>query len=227
MLRNSARFSWMLLLLAGAGLSVAAAVVLAQLPRQPAAPPRYRAILRYHIPAPRDQHVMQYDAMIEHLEKVGFEFDPPLAKRPDTDREDRSKNRMEGFIAPDKAQRILENRSVASLMLLPEDFKLQDGEPDQPVYVRLELPSGLATDRQRELFEQVRALLGLQQFREAVGYDHRGYSGKPFSRLVGTVPAARLDNLLGQKLDEIEIAAKLQHRMFADRMVRGEESAEV
>src|SRR6266480_4688239 len=130
MLRNPVRLSWMFLLLVGAGLLVGTAVVPAQLPKQPAMPAKYRAILRYHIPAPRDQHVMQYDAMVERLEQLGFEFDPPLAKRPDTDREDRSKNRMEGFIAPDNARRILENRSIASLMLLPEDFKLDDGQPD-------------------------------------------------------------------------------------------------
>src|SRR2546426_256569 len=105
MFRNAARLPCLFLVLAGIGLLVGTAVVPAQLPKQPALPAKYRAILRYHIPAPRDQHVMQYDAMIEHLEKVGFEFDPPLAKRPDTDREDRSKNRMEGFIVPDKAQR--------------------------------------------------------------------------------------------------------------------------
>jgi hypothetical protein len=196
MLRNSPRSTWLFLLLAGGGLLVAAAMVPAQLPKQPSTPPRYRVILRYDIPAPRDQHVEQYDAMIEHLAKLGFEFDPPLAKRPETDREDRSKNRMEGFIASAKVLRILDNRSVASIMFYPDDMKLDGVPPDQPVWVRLELASGLSVDRQRELFEQVRALLSLQQFREAVGYDNRGYSGKPFSRLVGTVPAARLDTLL-------------------------------
>jgi hypothetical protein len=200
-----------ILLLGGLALLIATAVVPAQLPTQPAVSPKYRAILRYHIAAPRDQHVLQYDAMIEHLAGLGFQFDPPLGKRPETDREDRSKNRMKGTIEPEKARpkdaaaltpeqwrvkyirRLLDNVSIASLMLLPEGFKLEEG---QPAYVRLELPSGLATNRQRELFEQVRALLGLQQFREAVGYDHRGYTGKPFTRLVGTVPAVRLDNLL-------------------------------
>jgi hypothetical protein len=205
------RVSFTLLLLAALGILIGTAVVPAQLPQQPAVPPKYRAILRYHIPAPRDQHVMQYDAMIAHLESLGFQFDPALEKRSETDREDRGKNRMEGFIEPEKSRpknepaltpeqwrvkyirKLLDNQSIASLMLLPEDFKLEEG---QPVYVRLELPSGLDIDRQRELFEQVRALLGLQQFREAVGYDQRGYTGKPFTRLVGTVPALRLDNLL-------------------------------
>ena len=30
-----------------------------------------------------------------------------------------------------------------------------------------------------------------------------------------------------QTLDEIEVAAELQHRMLADRMMRGEEGAEI
>jgi hypothetical protein len=195
MSRIAARPAWTFWFLAGAGLIAGAAVLPAQLPRQPAPPGKYRVILRYDIPAPRDPHVVQYDAMIRHLQSLGFEFDPPLAKRPDTDREDRSKNRMEGFIAPDKALRILEDPSVASMILIPDDVKLPD-QPDQPVLVRLELAGGLLPERQRELSDQVRGLLGFHQFREAVGYDHRGRSGQPFTRLVGTVPAGRLETLL-------------------------------
>jgi hypothetical protein len=165
-------------------------------PKQPRPPDKYRVVLRYDIPAPRDPHVAQYDAMIEHLQKLDFEFDPPLDKRPETDREDRSKNRMKGIIAPAKALRLLDNLSIASVLLIPDDLKLDDAAPDQPAYVRIELVSGLATDRQRELYEQVRAMLTLQGFREATGYDHRGYTSKPFSRLVGTVPYGKLDNLL-------------------------------
>jgi hypothetical protein len=168
----------------------------AQLPKQPKPPDQFRVSLRYDIPAPRDQHVAQYDAMVEHLEKVGFVFDPPLEKRPDTDREDRSKNRMNGFVKPAKALDLLRNVNIASLLLVPEDMKLTDTPPDQPIFVRLELSSGLATDRQRELFDQARAMLTLQQFQEAVGYDHRGYAGRLFSRVVGTIPYAKLDNLL-------------------------------
>jgi hypothetical protein len=173
-----------------------APITSAQTPKQPRPPAKYRALLRYDIPTPRDPHVAQYDAMIDFLKRLGFEFDPPLDQRPETDREDRSKNRMKGWIAPARALQLLDNVSIASVMLIPNDFKLDDAAPDQPVWIRLQLPSGLATDRQRELYEQVRALLTLQQFREAVAYDHRGYSGQPFTRLVGTIPYARLDNLL-------------------------------
>jgi hypothetical protein len=184
------------ILAAGTILTLGTTTASAQLPKQPKPPAKFRVVLRYDIPAPRDQHVAQYDAMVDHLDKIGFEFDPPLEKRPDTDREDRSKNRMKGFIVPDKILRILDSPSIASVRIVPDDVKLDEAPPEQPVFVRIELASGLATDRQRELFEQVRAMLGLQQFKEAVGYDHRGYSGRPFSRLVGTVPYGQLDNLL-------------------------------
>ena len=175
---------------------LAVAMVPAQGPKQPLLPPKYHVILRYNIPAPRDQHVAQYDAMIAHLEKLKFEFVPPLAKRPETDREDRTKNRMEGFITPDKVRFLLDNPSIASVLIFPDDIKLEDLPPADPVHIRIELASGLDLDRQRELFEQSRALLTLQKFQEAVGYDHRGYTRKPFSRLVGTIPAAGLETLL-------------------------------
>jgi hypothetical protein len=45
-------------------------------PPQPPPPAKYKVTLRYYIPAPRDQHVMQYDAMIRHLKGLDFEFDP-------------------------------------------------------------------------------------------------------------------------------------------------------
>jgi hypothetical protein len=111
------RFCWLFLLLVAPTAS-------AQMPKQPKPPAKYRVDLRYDIPAPRDAHVAQYDAFIDFLEKLGFEFDPPLAQRPEADREDRGKNRMQGWIVPTKARRLLESISVASVMLIPDDFKL-------------------------------------------------------------------------------------------------------
>src|SRR5579863_8174059 len=69
---------------------------------QPPAPPppaSYQIILRYDITAARDQHVVQYDALIEHLKRLGFAFKPPLDQMPATDREDRSQNHLKGTIA--------------------------------------------------------------------------------------------------------------------------------
>src|SRR5207237_9895100 len=87
---------------------------LAQAAQPPGPPPpaKYQVVLRYRIAAARDQHVVQYDAMIDHLRKLGFEFNPPLDQAPDTDREDRSKNYLRGAIASDRFVRILADASA-------------------------------------------------------------------------------------------------------------------
>src|SRR5438067_7262255 len=66
-------------------------------PLQPPRPARYQVVLRYDIPAARDQHVVQYDALIDYLKKLAFAFEPSLDKLPETDREDRSKNYLRGY----------------------------------------------------------------------------------------------------------------------------------
>ena len=177
-----------------------AALLLFGLPAmaQPPAPPspeKYQVLLRYRITSPRDQHVVQYDALVDHLQGLKFAFEPPLEKNPETDREDRSKNYFKGIIAAEKLLNILHNPNVVSVLAMPLDFKLPE-EMDKPVRVRLELAGGLGTDRQRELTGQVKALLAVLNFREAIGYDHHGYSRRPFTRIVGTVPAGRLELLL-------------------------------
>jgi hypothetical protein len=164
-------------------------------PAQPPPPDKYKVKLRYEIRSARDQHVALYDAMVEYLKSLDFTFEPPLAERPNTDREDPTKERMEGQLAAAKALRLLGNPSIATILLVPDDFKLPD-EADKPVHVRLQLASGFLTDRQRELAEQVLVLLTRLGFREAVGYDNRGYDERPFSRIVGTIPRGRLDDLL-------------------------------
>jgi hypothetical protein len=164
-------------------------------PANPPPPDKYKAAVRYYIPAQRDQHVALYKAMIGHLDKLGFEFQPKLKPFPNTDYEDPNKNILTGFVAPDKALACLRNPSVAALLLMPANFQIPD-DPTAPVRVRLELASGFPEPRQVVLSNQVRALLGQLDFRESVGYDNRGYSGRPFTRLVGTIPAEHLDTLL-------------------------------
>src|SRR6185312_14457428 len=50
--------------------------------------------------------------------------------------------------------------------------------------------------RQRELAEQTLVLLRALGFREAVGYDNRGYDDRPFSRIVGAIGRGKLETLL-------------------------------
>lgn len=177
-----------------AGLLLPFAVLGQDRPAQPPAPARYRVLIRYHIIAPRDPHVLLYDALVEHLKSLDFAFIPPLEEHPKTDREDQGKNMLEGTIDAGKVRAILQNPSVAGLLLAPPDFKMPDG--NQPVGVRLDLVDGLPLDRQRLLADQIRVLLGEQGFREATEYDHRGVLGRPFSRLEGVLPADNVPNLL-------------------------------
>jgi hypothetical protein len=165
---------------------------------QPAAPPlpaKYHVQLRYEIHAPRDPHVIMYDAMMDHLLSLGFEFIPPLEKHPETDREDPNKNEVTGLLLAGKILEVFRNRNVVSALLMPADYKLPE-MANQPVGVRLELASGLGGARARELSEQALVILRALGFREAIGYDHHGYTGRPFTRLVGTIPAGSVELLL-------------------------------
>jgi hypothetical protein len=164
-------------------------------PANPPPPAKFKVALRYDIRAQRDQHVALYKAMVTHLDKIGFEFQPKLKPFPNTDYEDPNKNLLTGLIAPANALECLRNPSVAALLLMPADWKRPE-DPSEPVRVRLELSGGLPESRQRELANQVRALLVPLDFKESVGYDNRGYTGKPHTRIVGTIPAEHLETLL-------------------------------
>ncbi|MSQ95820.1 MAG: hypothetical protein EXR98_14860 [Gemmataceae bacterium] len=184
-------------LFASALLILACALPAPAQPPAPLLPAKYKVALRYYIPAPRDQHVVQYDALIRHLQRLDFEFEPPLEKHADTDREDRGKNYLKGVIKSANALKLLDASVVQSIQLVPyapDEFKLPDGAND-PVSVRLELAGNLTADRQRELANQLRVLLHAQGFKEPVGYDHRGYNRGPYTRIVGTIPKSKLDLL--------------------------------
>src|SRR5262245_15596464 len=155
-------------------------------PAQPAAPPsptHYQVTLRYRIVAPRDQHVLVYDKLVEHCQKLKFEFDPPLSERPPTDRIDPNKNEFRGRLAAANVPRLRDNPNVAGVLLAPDGFKLPE-EADKPVRVRLEIVGGLPADRQRELAEQTKLVLGLLGFKEAASYDHRGAGGQPYTKIM-------------------------------------------
>jgi hypothetical protein len=133
--------------------------------------------------------------MIAHLQKLGFEFDPPLDTFPETDREDRSKNSITGTITPSQILKLFSNRHIETLLLTRLPLKALPALRG-PVKVRLELASGFTLPRQLELAKQARVLLATLGFRESVGYDHRGYTGRPHTRLLGTIPGEQLTTLL-------------------------------
>jgi hypothetical protein len=164
-------------------------------PAAPAPPSHYQVVLRYRIVATRDQHVVLYDRLVKHLQKLGFEFQPPLDQRPQTDRIDPSKNEFRGRLPAAQVGRVRDNPNVAGMLLIPDGFKLPD-EANQPVRVRVELAGGLNLDRQRELAEQTKLLLGVLGFKEAGHYDHRGVTGRAYTKLTGTLPRGQLAVLL-------------------------------
>jgi hypothetical protein len=161
-------------------------------PAAAAPPAKYKVQVRYHINAPRDQHVAQFNALVAHLERLGFEFVPPLNELPPTLPADPMQDVLSGLVPSANALKLLDHPTVASVLLLPPDYKLpEDG--DRPVRVQLELRSGYSREQQLRLLEQVRVLLQHFGFQEAYGYDRRGYTGRPHSRLRGTLPAGQLD----------------------------------
>jgi hypothetical protein len=169
--------------------------VLAQDPPRPPSPPppaKYKAQVRYIINAARDQHVAQFKALAAHLEHLGFEFTPPLDELPPALPADPMQDVLTGLVPSTNALKLLDSPSVASILLMPPDYKLP-ADGDQPVRVQFELRSGYRSDQQLRLIEQVRVLLQHFGFQEAYGYDQRGYTGRPHSRLRGTLPAGQLD----------------------------------
>jgi hypothetical protein len=154
----------------------------------PAPPKEYRVIIRYRIQAGRTERIRQFFPMVEYFESIGFQKD----EGPDNEAEDASLNRMTGRISSANARKLLTERHVKSIMLLPPDFKFPGLEDENtPIKVQLELVPGLPATPQRLLSEQVRERLKEFGFLEAIAYDHRG-----FTRMVGLIPGGRLDTLV-------------------------------
>ena len=165
---------------------------------QPAAPPppaKYVCTFRYRLPMARNPHVAAFDRMIEDLQALKFEFDPPLADRPESDREDTTKIYMKGLLPSDQVRRLMAQPSVANIFLVPEGYKLPD-DLAVPVRISIDLAGGLQSDEQKTLADQTRLILQLLGFREGVGYDDRGRAGRQHSRLVGQIPGKNLELLL-------------------------------
>jgi hypothetical protein len=183
-------------LLVAAVILTVALLLPAALNAQPvsAPPAKYRAEIRYQINAPRDEHVIQYRETVAGLQKLGFVFTPPLEDRPPTDPENIGKNTFEGLLPGKQAGGLMSIPHVEAALLIPADFKL----PPQAgrVQVQLELSSGFSPPVQKVLADQVRALLQRFGFDEAVGYDHRGHTGRTSSRLRGTISSDQLEVLI-------------------------------
>lgn len=160
-------------------------VLAADLPGPPP-PKQYQAKIRYQIHAARNDRIAQFFELVRFLEALGFQKEPGAESEP----EDPSEVFMSGVIGSADARKLLGDRRVKALLLVPEGFKLPD-EADQPVKVQLDLATGFPPATQKLLADQSLGKLRRLGFREKVGYDHHG-----FTRLVGTVPAGQLETLL-------------------------------
>jgi hypothetical protein len=173
-----ARFALCLALLLAAVAAASAEV------KYPPAPKEYDVSLRFQIRAPLPGWYDRFDEMMADLKRLGFTREDRPADEP----EDPSNDRLNGVVASENARKLLGQRYVQTILLRPKGFKAQ---PNDRVKVRLELAGGLSLERQQALHGQVVERLGLLGFREAPGYDHRS-----FLWVLGTVDAARLDDLL-------------------------------
>jgi hypothetical protein len=191
--------------------AVAALTLLGLVPGARAEPrPReYDVRIRYQIDAYRTEHIRQFREMVRYLESIGFDREPG----PEDEEENPSVNRMEGTISAANALKILDERHVRAILLVPHGARL----PAEAAPVRVELglasflnaqqvrqlagqeparPEDLASDqallaRQSTLAEQALTVLGSLGFREGGGFDTRWHT-----RLVGMIPVGKLDALL-------------------------------
>jgi hypothetical protein len=170
----------LVLLLATAGWGAAAQ------PLEPPPPQSYRVTIRYRIRAGLAQRIAQFKDIVRYLATLGFDKD----EGEENEAEDPDAVLMTGTIPAANARKILHERHVRAILLVPTGYDLP-ADADKPVKVQLELPTNLALGQQRLLAEQVLGLLQAEGFRESIGYDNRGHT-----RLVGTIPAGKLPRLL-------------------------------
>jgi hypothetical protein len=190
----------------------AAALVLGVPPRAPAEPrpQEYDVRIRYRIDAYRNQHLVQFAPMLRYFESLGFQKD----EGSEDEAENPAVTLMTGTIPAANALKLLNERHVEAILLLPKGTKLPGAE--EPVRVDLGLASFLKPEQvrllagkdparpddlaaaeallaqQRALADQARGVLVKDLgFREGAGYDSRWHT-----RLVGMVPAGKLDALL-------------------------------
>jgi hypothetical protein len=151
----------------------------------PDPPKDYDVQVRFQLRAPLPAWYDRFDEMLAGMKSAGFVRDP---LGPD-ELEDPGGDRLTGAIPSAKARLLLRVSGVRTILLKPKGYQIP--KADQRIKVRLELVSGLSRAKQLQLSRQCLPRLEAIGFREAIGYDHRG-----FTWLVGTVPAGQLNQLL-------------------------------
>lgn len=160
-------------------------------PGQVATPPKpekYDIYLRYRARTGPEERIIDYRALTGGLNALGFVETP--REDADLDIFDPTADRLAGTIPAANAGRVGADPLIETVLLAPAGFE-SPADGAKPVEVRLGLPGGFARPQQRELHRQTARHLGFLGFREAVGYDHAG-----FTALRGSVPAENLFTLL-------------------------------
>jgi len=86
----------------------------------PPPPKEYEVDIRYQIYAGRNQRIVQFQDLVRYFESIGFHKKP--AADPEAEIQDPNQTRMSGTIASEQASRILLDRHVKALLLLPTGF---------------------------------------------------------------------------------------------------------
>jgi hypothetical protein len=206
-MRTAPAFATLLALLVPL-VAVVAAPPAAVEPAAPASPAKYDVTVRYSIDAPRNERVARFRSMLDFFKKQGFTRDEEAV--PEDEAENSRHTTMSGTIPAANARKLLLERHVRALRLVPAGAKLAEApvrvelelaggpriEPDRHLHsaatVRtMEQEGGPDLQRQRLLAEQVRFALAKVGFSEGVAYDNRAHT-----RLLGSFPPAKLDVLL-------------------------------
>jgi hypothetical protein len=168
-------------------------VVLTVTGAAPPPPAVYDVEIRYKVDGFGVQRIAQYYDITRYLRSLGFKrHGNPTAKEEalieEEEREDQRNPPLKGTIPSANARKLLAERHVQIVKLMPEGAKAP--EKDALVRVQLELPTNLGPVQQ-QLSAQVRRVLNEIGFKEAAVYDHRNYT-----RLVGAIPYGQIDVIL-------------------------------
>ncbi len=154
-------------------------------------PPRAETLdvqIRYRIRAERDERVRQFRVLAAHLKGLGF-VAPPREDE-DLDVLDPTAERFVGTIPSAGVLSALDDPRVQTILFAPKGYAYPD-DPEKPVPVRVALATGFLPSDQRKFHRQAVAQLDRLGFREALGYDHRG-----FTLARGSLPAGNVARLL-------------------------------
>src|SRR5262249_38755393 len=132
----------------------------------------------------------QFRVLEKHLAALGFDD----ARKNDPDRDldilDPNAERFTGTIPSARALEVLNDPRVQNILFAPVGYTFPE-DREKGVPIRVTLTGERLPSVQQTLHAQVWAQLEKLGFREALGYDTRGYT-----QLKGTIPYKNLDRLV-------------------------------